>query len=145
MKRNDDFVDGDWLVLPRGDVAPHWSGLYVTMNKIGSIVLSRVTHERLGSPQCYLIMFDRFQRRLALKPAVPGTRHAYPAKKYGKRGAKIVRAYRLVADFGIRPPDLIEFLKPRIDPDCNLILNLSDIRISPKAHSQCRNKNNLPH
>ncbi len=140
MKRYDDLTDGDWVVLPRGDVAPHWSGLYVTLNRGGSIVLSRITHERLGEPTGYLIMFDRFARRLALKPAVPGTRHAYPARNYGRRGSKIIRAYRLVAEFGIRPPDTIEFLRPKIDPDGNMILDLRKIRISPKAHSQCRKK-----
>lgn len=126
------------MVIPRGDVAPHWSGLYVTMNKIGSVVLSRVTHEMLGEPKGYVIMLDRFNRRLALKPAIPGTRHAYPARKYGKRGSKIVRANRLVREFGIRPPDTIEFEDPKIDADGQLILDLRKIRISPKAHSQCR-------
>lgn len=140
MNDNEQFSDGDWMVVPRGDVAPHWSGLYVTMNKIGSLVISRVTHERLGEPKSYIIMLDRFNRRLALKPAIPGTRHAYPAAKYGRRGAKIIRANRLVREFGIRPPDTIEFLKPRMDPDGYLILDLRHIRISPKAHSQCRKK-----
>ncbi|MBK8304968.1 MAG: hypothetical protein IPK98_16845 [Chloracidobacterium sp.] len=79
MKGYDDLTDGDWVVLPRGDVAPHWSGLYVTLNRGGSIVLSRVTHERLGEPTGYLIMFDRFTRRLALKPAVPA--HVTPIRQ----------------------------------------------------------------
>ncbi len=144
MSVRESFNEGDWIIVPRGDVAPHWSGLYVTMNKIGSIVISRVTHERLGEPQGYLVMFDRFNRRLALKPAVPGTRNAYPARNQGRRGARIIRVNRLVAEFGIRPPDTIEFLRPKIDLDGNLILDLRNIRISPKAHSQCRKKVNLP-
>src|SRR4051812_22280167 len=49
----------DWKVIPRGDVAPHWAGLYATMNKKGGIVVSGITHERLGSPDAYLIMFDQ--------------------------------------------------------------------------------------
>ncbi len=131
-------METEWIIVPRGDVAAHWSGLYATMNKIGSIVISGVTHERLGSPAAYIIMFDRFNRRLGLKPAKPGERFAYPARRYGKRGAKIIRAYRLVAEFTIRPPDTIEFLRPKIDLDGVLLLDLRNIRISPKAHSQCR-------
>ena len=133
-------MDADWMIVPRGDVAAHWSGLYVTMNKIGSIAMSRVTHERLGEPAGYIVMFDRFNRRLGLKPAKPGERNAYPARKYGKRGARIVRVFRLVSEFGIRPPDTIEFQQPKIDADGQLILDLRTIRISPKAHSQCRRK-----
>ncbi len=128
----------EWTIVPRGDVAAHWSGLYVTMNKIGSIVMSRVTHERLGSPASYILMYDRFNMRLGLKPAKPGERYAYPARNMGKRGARIIRVYRLVAEFGIRPPDTIEFQQPKIDIDGVLILDLRNVRISPKAHSQCR-------
>ncbi len=131
-------MDVEWTILPRGDVAAHWSGLYVTMNRLGSIVLSRVTWERLDGPEAVLIMWDRFHQRMALKPAKVGERNAYPVRKYGGRGAKIVRAFRIVTEFGIRPPDTIEFQGPKIDLDGQLILDLRKIRISPKAHSQCR-------
>ena len=128
----------EWTILPRGDVAPHWSGLYITMNRRGSLVISRITHERLGEPAGYIIMFDRFNKRLALKPGKPGEGHVYPARVQGRRGAKIIRAFRLITEFGIRPPDTIEFLDPKIDLDGKLILDLRNIRVSPKAHSQCR-------
>ena len=128
----------EWTILPRGDVAPHWSGLYVTMNRLGSIVISRVTHERLGGPAAVLIMYDRFHSRLGLKPEEASERNAYPVRNYGRRGARIVRAFRIVTEFGIRPPDTIEFQEPKIDLDGHLILDLRSIRISPKAHSQCR-------
>jgi hypothetical protein len=142
-RRNECFMNIEWTILPRGDVAAHWSGLYVTMNRLGSIKMSRVTHERLGAPEAFVIMFDRFNQRLGLKPAKFGERNAYPARTYGRRGAKIVRAYRLVAEFGIRPTDTIEFQQPKIDLDGHLILDLRTIRISPKAHSQCRVKKRI--
>ena len=128
----------EWAILPRGDVAPHWSGLYVTLNSGGALALSGVTHERLGSPEAFQIMFDRFNQRLGLKPVDADTPNAYPARKYGRRGARIIRAHRLITEFGIRPPDTIEFIGPKIDLDGVLILDLRKIRISPKAHSQCR-------
>lgn len=117
-------MEVEWTVLPRGDVAPHWSGLYVTMNKLGSIAISRVTHEQLGSPEAVLILFDRFNHRLALKPAKKREPHAYPVRKYGKRGAKIIRAYRLLTEFAIRPVDTVEFRGPKLDGDGNLVLDL---------------------
>jgi hypothetical protein len=131
-------METDWEILPRGDVAPHWSGLYVSMNKVGSIVMSRVTWKRLGSPPAILIMWDRYNGLLALKPARTGDMHAYPVRGYGRAGGKIVRAYRLLTRFGIRPPDTIEFQLPELDRDGNLILDLRTVKISPKAHSQCR-------
>lgn len=86
-------------------------------------------------------MWDRFNQRLGLKPAKGDERNAYPVRNYGRRGAKIVRAHRLLTEFGIRPPDTLEFQGTKIDADGNLILDLRSIRISPKAHSQCRSKN----
>jgi hypothetical protein len=128
----------EWKMLPRGDVAPHWSGLYVTLNRQGWLVVSGRTHKRLGAPQAYQIMYDEFNRRLALKPAKRDAPHAYPAGINGRYGGKIIRAYRLLTEFGIRPTDTIEFLQPKIGEDGELILSLKRIRISPKAHSQCR-------
>lgn len=119
-------------------MAPHWSGLYVTMNARGAIAMSRVTHERIGAPEAVIIMYDAMHSLLALQPAKPGAANAYPVRNYGRRGARIVRAYRLLTEFGIQPADTIEFMKPRIDDESRLILSLRDIRISPKAHSQCR-------
>lgn len=74
-------MDVHWVVLPRGDVAEHWSGLYVTLNRTGSIVMSRVTHERLGSPEAFLLMFDQFNRLLGLKPAGMGERKCLSGQK----------------------------------------------------------------
>ena len=55
-------------------------------------------------------------------------------------GARIVRALRLLTNFGIVLPETIEFNDAEIDPDTQLILDLRTARVSPKAHSQCRRK-----
>lgn len=132
------FIPAKWSVLPRGDVAPHWSRIYVTMNRGGSIVLSKTTVERLGCPEAVLIMLDTMNFRLALKPAKATEQNAYPLRRYGRSGGKIIRAYRLLTEFGLKAPDTVEFIEPMLDEEGKLILNLNKIRISPKAHSQCR-------
>lgn len=140
MMRFDPYAPVEWAVLPRGDVAPHWSSLYVTMSRKGSITISRVTHERLGSPHAYLIKLDAVNQRLALEPTELHKPNAYPARKQGRRGSKVLRAYRLLTQWAIRPPDTIEFNQMRIDPDGQLIIELGSAVISPKAWSQCRKK-----
>lgn len=140
MRNDGDFLAVEWQVLPRGDVAPHWSGIYVTMNKQGSITISRVTHERLGSPAAYLIKFDAVNQRLALEPATLDKPNAYPARVIGRSGSKVIRAHRIITQWAIRPPDTIEFTRPKIDLDGQLIIDLRTARISSKAWSQCRTK-----
>jgi hypothetical protein len=45
-------------------------------------------------------------------------------------------------DFAVedRQPDTLEFGGTKIDADGNLILDLRSVRISAKAHSQCRRR-----
>ncbi|MDI1243390.1 MAG: hypothetical protein PSX80_15870 [bacterium] len=127
----------EWRVLPKGDVGAQFPLLYATLNPQGSIVISRPTHERLGSPDGYLIMFDPLRHRLALKPAPDSDPNAYPARVIGRSGAKIIRAHRMIREFGIQPPETIEFPEAKIVDEV-LILDLQTAKPSPRAHSRCR-------
>ena len=107
--------------------------MYVTLNPVGKMALSRTTHERFGAPAAVLIMYDPMNSLLGLRPVEPETQHAYPLRKYGNNGGRIIRAYRLLTEFGIKPAETIEFRQPKIDNDGQLILNLKNIRVSPRA------------
>lgn len=40
----------DWVQLPRDDVAPHNSVVYMTMNRNGEIMMNKVAYKRVGEP-----------------------------------------------------------------------------------------------
>jgi hypothetical protein len=140
--KGDEFfkLPAQWSVVPRGDVAPHWTRIFVTMNTKGEIVLARRTHEILGSPEAYVVRIDTLNDLLGLEPATFATKDAYPARVKGGGGARVIRVHRLITQYNLRPPDTIEFMKTKIDLHGHLIMCLKEIRISPKAHSQCRLK-----
>ncbi len=121
-----------WSILPRGDSA-RWSGMYVTMNPIGKLVLSRTTHERFGAPDAVLVMYDPMRSLLALRPVELGGQNAYPLRKHGNAGGRVIRAYRLLTEFGIKPAETVEFREPKIDNDGQLVLDLRNIRVSTRA------------
>lgn len=127
----------EWKVLARGDAAAQFPLLYVTLSPQGSIVISRSTHEKMGSPSGYIILFDPLKHRLGLKAESTNNPNAYPARKSGRSGAKIIRAHRLIREFGVQPPDTLEFPEAKI-VDGVLILDLQTARTSPRAHSQRR-------
>src|SRR4051812_35913949 len=102
------FMDDGWRLVPRGDVAPHWSGLYVTMNPRGYLHMSRQTHERVGSPEAFRLLYHELLRRLVLSPVEKDAAHAYPAGVSGKYGGWVIRAHRLMTEFNLRPADTIE-------------------------------------
>lgn len=132
-------TDVQWTVLPRGDGA-RWSGMYVTMNPKGKIALSRTTWERFGAPEAVLIKYDALNSRLALCPVDANKPNAYPVRIYQGCGGRIIRAYRLLTEFGIQPRETIQFDQPRLDLEGQLILDLKTISISRRAHSVSRRK-----
>lgn len=129
MRRN-------WEECPRVDTTGRWSALYVTMNSDGHIVLSRRTFERVGSPEAFLLLFDRLGQIIGLKPAHTATRNAYPAAKIGRHGGRVIRALQLKRHFGIHVPETVRFVAPEIDEDGVLLLNLRDVESGAKVRGR---------
>jgi hypothetical protein len=104
----------EWKVLARGDAAAQFPLLYVTLSPQGSIVISRSTHEKMDSPSGFIVLFDPLKHRLGLKAESTNNPNAFPARKQGRSGAKIIRAHRMIREFGIQPPDTLEFPEAKI-------------------------------
>ena len=66
----------DWIEIKRGDVQPQYSGIRVTMNREGTIAMSRVTYEMMGGPKAFLLLYDKANNRIGLKPAALTTANA---------------------------------------------------------------------
>ena len=114
------------------DDSPSWTaGLHVTLNRQGWIVINRTTHKRLGTPKAVLLYYDRVNHRIGVRAANPGHRNAF---KLGPRphGGKVVRAYKLLAEKGIRLPDTVQFPDAFIDDDEVLTLDLRSARVSKR-------------
>ena len=129
----------EWAVVPRGDVHPSDSRVYASMNRKGEIVLNGTAYRRMGEPAAFLLMYNQPNSLIALKPTAASIKNAYPARKHGRRNGRVIRAFRLLQDHKIKLPDTIEFRDAEIDQDGVLILDLRTARVSPRAHSQCRN------
>jgi len=123
----------DWIEIKRGDVMPQYAGIYVTMNAGGDIVMSRVTYQMMGEPKAFVILYDKVNNRIGLKPAALATRNAYPARVSNRSGAKVVRGHRLVREYRIDLPYTVRFYDADIDEDGILRLDLRTATISPRA------------
>jgi len=126
-------VKRDWKEIPRDERRAQWAGLYVTMNSKGTIVLNRATHERLGGPAAFLLLYDSANNTIGLKPTSPQIRNAYPATKSGRHGGHKIAAYRLVAECGLHIKETLEFPDAEIDLDGILVLNLRTAKVSNRA------------
>jgi len=119
-------------------VKGQWAAFYVTMNRKGFIVMSRVTYERLGEPKAFMLLFDTVNNRIGLKPTALGIRNAYPVGPSGRHGGRVVRAYRLMQEFGIVLKETIRFQDAEIDQDGVLILDMRMARVSSRAKPKVR-------
>ena len=119
----------EWEECPRNDVMPQYAGVYVTMNPKGVIAMSRITYEMLDSPEAVLLLFDRTNRRIGLKPTRRAVRNAYPVRVMGRCGAKKVHAFRLIREYSIDLPATVKFPDAEIDEDGILRLDLRTAEI----------------
>ena len=126
-------MDTNWKEIPRGDTTPAAAGLKATINLRGHISWNRFTHERLGRPEAVKLLFDAANSRIGLQPAKPNTQNAYPIGPNGTHGGRVIRAYRLLNEHGIRLSEAVEFVNPQIDPEGILVLDLRLTR--PSNHS----------
>jgi hypothetical protein len=124
---NDVNVRRSWERCPREAKESRWQTLYASMNPSGDIVISRRTHEVLGSPDAYLLLFDRERRVIGLQPSNSAVeKDAYPARPRGKHGGRRIRGYRLCREFGITLDRTVRFHRCQLDNSGTLILDLYD-------------------
>ena len=127
-------VRRNWEECPREAAESRWASLYATLNRAGDIVISRYTHEVLGAPDSYLLLFDRERSVIGLRPARGAVeRNAYPARDRGRHGGKRIRGYRLCREFGITVRQTVRFHRCQLDNDGVLILDLNDVRVAARG------------
>lgn len=106
--------------------------LYASLNAAGIISLSGCTHEQMGSPGGYLLMFDRRRRAIGLKAAEPAAnKHAYKAcKRSSRNGNKnlYIHAAEFCRGLSLNIGQTIKFAECHIDDDGILVLELDTAR-----------------
>jgi hypothetical protein len=50
--------------------------VYVTINRGGTIAMNKVAYGQMGEPEAFLIMFDKTNSRIMMKPTALSTKHA---------------------------------------------------------------------
>ena len=134
------MIRPDWRECPKDNVIGQWSAIYVTMNPLGEIAMSRFTYERMDAPKAFVLLFDASNNRIGLKPAALSTRNAYPVRVHGPRGGKKVRGFRLMQEFQIDIKQTLHFKDAHLDEDGTLILDLRTARISARSEGYRRTK-----
>ena len=113
-----------WKIVERDGKKGKWSLPYVSLSPKGEILLTRVTWEKSGSPEAYLVMFDDTNQRIGLKATGLGIKHAYKAFKSGNAGSRTLSCNRMLVEHGIKLKHGIRFTDIEIDRDGFITLDL---------------------
>lgn len=133
----------NWKELPKDDTKPQHAAPYAaSINPKGTISISYRTWLNLGQPEAFKILLDERNNCLGLEPAEHDAENAYRLGKGTRpRGARPIRAKRLVTEWGISLPDVMNFVNPEPDQNGILILDLRTAKISNQAvHHWTRKK-----
>lgn len=122
-------VKRNWELCSRGAEESRWTSMYASINKYGDIIISRVTHDVLGKPDAYQLLYDRERDVIGLRPARIGVEeHAFPARSRGRHGGMRIRGHKMLREFGIYIHETRVFHRCQLDNHGVLILDLRDSR-----------------
>lgn len=123
----------NWTETPREKRESRWSKLYASINPQGIISVSKFTHEMLGSPDSYLLLYDADLSVLGLQPArLAVTKNAYPIVVRDSRGGSRIFAQRMMREHSLYLDETVWFPRCFIDSSGTLILELDDVRATRK-------------
>lgn len=116
-------VRRNWETCRRGAAESRWAAAYVSLNQYGDIILNKIAHESLGSPETCALLYDRERLTIGIKPSPIDMNNAFPLRPRGPHGGVRIRAHRLLRDFGIAVSQTLVFDGCQIDNRGILILD----------------------
>ncbi|MBX3289150.1 MAG: hypothetical protein KF855_07360 [Acidobacteria bacterium] len=137
-------MSSNWKRCPKGELTGRWASHYVTMNPQGFIVMSRKTHQSIKCAEVVHLYFDRINDRIGVRPADPRGRDVFRVAKQGRHGGRLIRAYRIMQEFGVELTQSVRFQDVEIDGDGILVLDLRTAKArTRKAPGGVHEKKNL--
>jgi hypothetical protein len=94
---------------------------YASLSKEGILAFNRKAHEKMGSPEAVVLLYDPRYKVIGLKPANPERPNAYPLRQRYKTGRNASRVMLAVYATGffklhdLKPECTIAFYDPKFE------------------------------
>ncbi|MEP6945535.1 MAG: hypothetical protein ABJA02_06415 [Acidobacteriota bacterium] len=102
--------------------------MHVSMDRKGTLLLGRTVFELMGEPEAVVLLFDRINSTIGVRPAQTLQANAYPILAKTGVTCRVIRSNRFCRHYSIRVPNTVAFDHPQIDPDGTLVLDLKTTR-----------------
>lgn len=106
--------------------------LRVTLDRKGTIMIGARAVERLGRPDFAVLLFDRLNSLIGVKPSNRHARNAYPLVHKMKGRHRVVRANKFCRHYGIQFERTRAFVSARVDENGVLVLDLKETKAAGK-------------
>ncbi len=91
------------------------NGLYLSINKIGELMLGRGSYEALGQPEAVYLMYDPDNDLIGLRKTEPLMPNAFALRAKGDSGNYVVRAKPLCLKHDLRFDGTVQFLETSVE------------------------------
>ncbi len=114
----------EWETCNYDTKRARWSGYHVTMTPRGEIYMNANTLKAMDANERFVLLYDRMNKTIGVRPVNSLEPNSQGSSPKGSRGGRFVRAYRLLQQFNISIEHTVRFLKPEIDEEGILLLDL---------------------
>lgn len=119
-------INADWEKFLGGPNRSKDGQLHVTISNQHRIRFNAYAHKRLGSPEAVYLYFNRREQKIAIQAADPRFDEAFPIMPPGSRSTRIILAASFFTNYGIKVTATHKFIRPEMDADGRLVLNLNE-------------------
>lgn len=98
--------------------------MHVTLSKTGNLLLNAKAYEKLGEPQAAILLYDKRNSVIGLRPAGGDVAHAFPVTKKANVKHRLIRAVPFCRHNKIKVERTVAFPDAQIDGDGTLLLDL---------------------
>lgn len=102
--------------------------LRVTLSTKGEIMIGARAMKVLGEPDWVVLMFDRLNSLIGVRPSNRHARNAYPTVHKMNGRHRLVRANKFCRHYGIRFERTRAFISAKVDENGVLVLDLKETR-----------------
>lgn len=107
--------------------------MHVTLNRRGLIFMNGNIHDRMGSPDAMVLLFDKVNSVIGLNPVSPDVPNAFRVKPKPPGRHRIIHASPFCRHYGIAVDNTAVFLNPEIDENGVLRLDLKSTTRARRA------------
>ena len=115
----------EWEEFQAGPTPPRAERLHVSLNGKGQILLNKNAVEALGTPEAVILMFEKRNSKIGIRPANAHLSNAFPLKPRPSAHSRMIHASPFCRNYGIRVTGTVAFNNIDIDREGMMTLDLA--------------------